>query len=267
MLAARRRWAAWVLGGSLAVFALTLLPWVFPHFADAVSISQGRRFAGFLPLPYALAGGAAALAGLLGVFVLPLALAAGIVLQLAYAGEFGYRFHGTTPGWPAWVAVGGAAAALAVGIVRPPRPRESRGPLVAAAVALLALPVAVHGFSHWSRTGTGAGALTRGLVAAIRADTRPKDVLFADPNSGYLLAAYAPVYLANAPFAHVAATKQNRPRQRLRDAFEFYAHGGDLSIPRYYRARWILVDLKRHRLRLHLPRAYADRRYVLYRLR
>jgi hypothetical protein len=267
VLAARRRWSAWVLGGSLAVFALTLLPWVFPHFADAVSISQGRRFAGFLPLPYALAGGVAVLAGALGVFVLPIALAAGIVLQLAYPGEFGYRFHGTTPAWPAWVALAGGTAALVAGALRPPRARESQGPLVALAVVLLALPVAVHGFSHWSRAGTGAGALTRGLVRAIREDTRPKDVLFADPNSGYLLAAYAPVYLANAPFAHVAATKANQPRRRLRDAFKFYAHGGDLSIPRYYGARWILVDLKRHRLRLDLPRAYADRRYVLYRLR
>jgi hypothetical protein len=268
LLAARRRWAAWVLGGSLSVFALTLLPSVFPHFADAVSISQARRFAGFLPLPYALAGGIAAVAGLVGVFVLPLALGAGIVFQHAYPGEFGYRFHGTTPAWPAWVAVAGGAAALILGAALYRWDRlDRRGPLVALAAALLALPVAVHGFSNWTRTGTGAGALTRGLTQAIRADANPKDVLFADPNTGYLLAAYAPVYLANAPFAHVAATKRNRPRERLRDAFKFYAHGGDLSIPRYYGARWILVDLKRHRLRLHLPRAYTDRRYVLYRLR
>ena len=268
LLAARRRWAAWVLGGSLAVFVLTLLPWVFPHFADAVSISQGRRFAGFVPLPYALAGGLAAIAGVVGLLVLPLALAAGIVLQLAYPGEFGYRFHGTTPAWPAWVAVAGGLAALVLGLVLHRWDRsDRRGPLVALAAVLLALPVAVHGFSHWTRSGTGAGALTRGLTRAIRADAQPKDVLFADPNTGYLLAAYAPVYLANAPFAHVAATRQNRPRERLRDAFKFYAHGGDVAIPRYYGARWILVDLKRHRLRLHLPRAYADRRYVLYRLR
>lgn len=267
-LAARRRWAAWVLGGSLAVFALTLLPWVFPHFADAVSISQGRRFAGFVPLPYALAGGLAVLAALLGVFLLPLALVAGIVLQLAYPGEFGYRFHGTTPAWPAWVAVGGAVAALVVGALARRWDRlDRRGPLVAGAALLFVVPVGVHGFAHWTRSGIGSGALTRGLIDAVRADARPKDVLFADPNSGYLLAAYAPVYLADAPFAHVAATKQNRPRQRLDDSFKFYAHGGDLAIPRYYGASLILVDLKRHRLRLHLPRAYADRRYVLYRLR
>jgi hypothetical protein len=271
LFAARSRWAAWVLGGSLAVFALTLIPWVFPHFADAVSISQARRFAGFVPLPYALAGGAGVLAGLVGIAVLPLALAAGIVLQLAYPGEFGYRFHGTTPAWPAWVALAGGVAALVLGAVAyrrrlDRRGFDRRGPVAALAVALLAVPVAVHGFAHWSRGGSGSGALTRGLIAAVRADTRPKDVLFADPQTGYLLAAYAPIYLADAPLAHVADTKDNRPRARLRDAFRFYAHGGDLAIPRRYDARWILVDRRRHRLTLDLPRAYADRRYVLYRL-
>jgi hypothetical protein len=123
----------------------------------------------------------------------------------------------------------------------------------------------VHGFAHWTRVGTGSGALTRGLIKAVRTDTKPKDVLFADPETGYLLAAYAPFYLADAPYGHVAATKKNRPKQRLRDAYHFYAHG-DRSIPRYYGARWIIVDRRRHRLTLNLPRAYADRRYVLYRL-
>jgi hypothetical protein len=268
LLASRRRWAAWVLGASLAVFALTLIPTLFPHFANAVSISQARRFAGFVPFPFALAGGAAVLAGAIGILALPVALAAGIVLQLAYPGEFGYRFHATTPAWPAWLALAGGVAALVVGtFVRPRRIYDRRDWVAAAAVVLLALPVAVHAFRHWSRSGTGSSALTPGLIDAVRDNVRPKDVLFADPNTGYLLDSYAPFYLANAPFAHVAATKQNRPRQRLRDAFHFYAHGGDLEVPRYYGARWIVVDLQRHRLRLHLPRVYSDRRYVLYRLR
>jgi hypothetical protein len=271
--AARRRWAAWILGGSLAIFALTLIPYVFPHFADAVSISQARRLVGFTPFPYAVAGGAVVLATLLGIFVIPLALAAGIVLELAYPGDFGYRFHGTTPAWPTWVAVAGGLLALVVAAFRRFRKESDVGVhlhhelLAAGAVALFALPVAVHGFSHWTRLGSGSGALTRGLIKAFRADAKPKEVLFADPETGYLLAAYAPVYLADAPFGHVAVTKQNRPKQRLRDAYRFYAHGGDLAIPRSYGARWIIVDLRRHRLTLDLPRAYTDRRYVLYRLR
>ncbi len=268
-----RRWAAWVLGGSLAIFALTLVPFVFPHFADAVSISQARRLVGFIPYPYAVAGGASVLAGLLGVFTIPLALAAGIVLEHAYPGDFGYHFHGTTPAWPTWFALVGGLVALLIGAVRRFRNKSDVGVhlrhqgVAAVAVAVFAIPVAVHGFSHWNRVGSGSGALTRGLIKAFRADAKPKDVLFADPETGYLLAAYAPVYLADAPFGHVAVTKKNRPKQRLRDAYRFYAQGGDLSIPRSYGASWIIVDLKRHRLTLDLPRAYADQRYVLYRLR
>lgn len=274
--AARRRWAAWVLGGSLAIFALTLVPFVFPRFADAVSISQARRLVGFMPIPYALVGGAAVLSGLLGVITIPVALAAGIVLEHAYPGDFGYFFHGTTPAWPTWVALVGGLVALALGAVRSFRNgsdvdvhlHHRRASAVGAlAVAAFAIPVAIHGFSHWSRVGSGSGALTRGLIKNLRADAKPKDVLFADPETGYLLAAYAPIYLADAPYGHVAVTKKNRPKARLRDAYRFYAHGGDLAIPRSYGARWIIVDLKRHRLTLNLPRAYADRRYVLYRLR
>src|SRR5262249_35204869 len=113
---------------------------------------------------------------------------------------------------------------------------------------------------------SGSAALTRGLIKAVRTDTKPKDVLFADPETGYLLAAYAPIYLANAPYGHVAATQKNRPKQRLRDAHPFFPHGRDPSNPPSYGARWAIVAGSRPRLALNLPRAYADGRYVLYRL-
>ena len=70
-LATTRRWAAWVVGGSLAVFVVCLVPWIFTPFSDAVSLSQSRRLAGFLPLAFALAGGMGVLARLLGPFVVP----------------------------------------------------------------------------------------------------------------------------------------------------------------------------------------------------
>ena len=55
--AARRRWAAYVVGGALAVFAVMLVPFLFTSLADLVSISQARRAAGFLPFAFAFAGG------------------------------------------------------------------------------------------------------------------------------------------------------------------------------------------------------------------
>ena len=61
--------------------------------SDLVSLSQARRAAGFLPLSFALAGGAAVLTRLLGPFVLLAAVAAGIALQAEYPGDFGYRLR------------------------------------------------------------------------------------------------------------------------------------------------------------------------------
>ena len=97
-----RRWSAFVLGGSLAVLAVTLTSALFPTFADLVSISQARRAAGFLPFAFAFAGGLIVLTSLLRWLVLPVALGAGIVLQLAFPGDFGYRLEGGGPAYVTW---------------------------------------------------------------------------------------------------------------------------------------------------------------------
>src|SRR5439155_16175674 len=88
-LARRRRWAALVLGGTVIVALLTLVPPFFSTFSDVVSLSQARRFVGFAPLAFAFAGGAAGLSRGLGVWVLPFALGAGIGLGLSWPGDFG----------------------------------------------------------------------------------------------------------------------------------------------------------------------------------
>src|SRR5207302_10388409 len=51
-LALRRRWAVFALVGTVGILFLTEVPWLFTHFADAVSLSQARRVAGFAPLPF-----------------------------------------------------------------------------------------------------------------------------------------------------------------------------------------------------------------------
>ena len=90
-------------------------------------------------------------------------------------------------------------------------------------------------------------------------------VVFGDTETSFLVAAAAPVYLAAAPPPHVADTTRNRPYDRARDVHRFLRRG-DLAIPRSYGARWILLDRRRTRLRLRLPKVWADSRYVLYRL-
>jgi hypothetical protein len=262
--AARQRWAALVLGGTLAVLAIELVPWIFPRFADAVSLSQARRAAGFVPVPFALAGGTAVLAGLIGPFVLPLALAAGIVLQLKYPGDFGPGLEHGGPAWATWVAAIGGAAALVVGLVRVRR-TEARTWLVAAAAFLFCVPVAVHGFREWTPAAShDRYALTPGLLHALRAEVPKRAIVFSDLETSYRISAYAPVYVAAAPPAHVADTAANRPYSR-RLSVNRYFGTGDVRILDRYRADWLVVDRTRFQVRLPpWPLVYEDQRYALY---
>jgi hypothetical protein len=262
-LAARRRWAAFVLGGSLVVLAIELVPWLFPRFADAISLSQARRAAGFVPLAFALVGGAAVLSCLLRLLVLPVALAAGIALQLAYPGGFG-TLSGAGPAAATWIAALGGAVGLVAGFFLR-REWEARGPIPAAAVVLLALPVVVHGFAQWTPSETrDPYAPTAGLLHALRTDVPQRAVVFSDLETSYRVSAYAPVYVASAPPAHVANTTANRPYAR-RLATIRYFRTGDISIPKKFRATWIVVDKHRFHVRVPWQLVYGDARYALYR--
>src|SRR5207237_4339477 len=86
--AGRRRWSSFVLGGTVAILALMLVPTLFVRFSELVSLSQSRRAAGFIPFAFAFAGGLLLLARWR--LVLPAALAAGIALQLLWPGDFAY---------------------------------------------------------------------------------------------------------------------------------------------------------------------------------
>jgi hypothetical protein len=267
VLAARRRWAAFVLGGFVLVLALMLLPELFTRFADAVSISQARRAAGFVPFGFALAGGAAVLARLTWVAALPIGLGAGTALQLAYPGDFGYKLDQGGPAIVTWIAFVGGAAALVVGIFLPQRlARLDRMDWLTAATAfLVVLPTALHGFTHWDEAPTTWKRLTPGLIQALRTKVPERAVVFSDDDTSYKIAAFAPVYVANALPGHVADTKANRPYARRDDAKQFF-RTGDLAIPRRYGATWLVIKTARSKLMPDLPKAYQDSEYVLYRL-
>jgi hypothetical protein len=263
-LAAPKRWAAYVLGGSLAVLGLVLVPWAFDHLTDAVSVSQGRRLVAFLPLPFAVAGAAS----VLGRYRLAGCLAAfgtGALLQLVYPGEFSYFLIEGGPGWPVWVALGGAALALVAGaIVRRSVPLAP--PIWTAAVALaLVAPVGLAGFAYLKQDEPDRFRLTPGLVHALRTEVPARDVVFSDLETSYRIEAYAPVYVSAAPPAHVADTKDNYPKKR-RDAVVKFLHGGSVSIPRRFHADWVVVAKRRFDLKLDLPKAYEDTRFTLYKL-
>ena len=272
VVARRRLWAAFVLGAMVVTFAVTLLAFVFPHFADAISISQARRVIGFTPRAFALAGAALVLSAVLRLAVLPVALAAGILLQHYVPGDFGghYQAGHVAPAWLTWFAFAGGAAALLVGAVAGRRlPQLERdGPVAAAAVALFVLPVAIHGFSHWSAPSTTRPPLAPAVVDSLREDIPPGAVVFSDPQTSYELGASVPVYVNAAPETHVAATPANHPGRRARDARRFFLRGGPLELLRRYGAGWLLVDRRRApHTRFPLPQVYAGGRYVLYRVR
>jgi hypothetical protein len=261
-----RLWSSFVLGGSLAVLTAMLVPFLFVHLSDAVSLSQSRRAAGFLPYAVAFVGGLTVLARLLGVIVLPLALVSGIVLQLLWPGDFGYRLVHGGPAAAAWIAaVGGALALLAALAARRRLSLEGPSGLAALAAALFLLPVVVHGFSHWSTATTAdPNALTPGLVRELRALPK-RSVVFSDLQTSYRIAADAPVLIVAAPPEHVARTKANRPYERRRDVAEFY-RTGDLAIPRRYGAEWLVIETALPHPRIPLEPVYRDARFALYRL-
>lgn len=266
--AARRLWAALVLGGSLAVLTVLLVPPLFTALSDAFSVSQSRRLPQFLPIAFAVAGGCIVLSRLrtLGV---GLAAGAGLSLVLLYPGEFSYLYGDGGPGWTVWVAVAGGLAALAAGVILRPRGLSPNLWAVAAAVAFV-LPVAVAGLSGLEQPGPN--KLTPGIVGALRAETAPGDVVFSDRKTAYMVAGFAPVYInASAP-GHVAATRSNRLKARIRAAWRFF-YGRTVTDAKRRAildragADWVLINKgRRHpeeflrRLRL----VYQDASYALY---
>jgi hypothetical protein len=261
--AARQRWAAFVLGGTLAVLGIELLPWVFPHFADAVSVSQARRLAGFAPIPFALAGGTAVLAGMVGLLVLPVALGAGIALQVAFSGDFGPSLHEGGPALATWVAAIGGVVAIVVGLRRERRV-EARTWIVTGAVVLFCIPVAVHGFRQWSPAASVDGyAPTPGLLHALRTKVPERSIVFSDLESSYRIGAYAPVYVAAAPPAHVADTASNHPYRRRLAVIRFFRFG-EVSILDRFHADWLVVDKRRFQIRVPWKLVYEDERFALY---
>jgi hypothetical protein len=234
-MAVRKRWGAFVLGGSLAVLALTLIPFLFVHFADEVSISQARREAGFIPLPWAFAGAVAVLTR--SIFLLPLALIAGIVLQILWPGDFGYGLHHGGPAVVAWWALGAGALALALGFWRGPHGRFERWGRGAAAAGLFVLPVVVYGALHWSPAApSGPYALSPALQRELK--HVPKEaVIIAPAQTAYEIVAHAPVYVVAAPPTHVAVTKANDPRKRVAQV-DRWLKGKAPNVPREYGATW-----------------------------
>ena len=87
------------------------------------------------------------------------------------------------------------------------------------------IPVAVAGLSPWSPQRTEVKELTPGLIHALRNEVPEGAIVFSDDTTSYRIAAWAPVYVANALPGHVADTKPNRPYERREDSRRFFRTG------------------------------------------
>jgi hypothetical protein len=274
VLARRQRWSALVLGGTLAVLGIELWPLVFPHFSDAVSLSQSRRASAFIPFAVGLAGGAAIVGRFSRALALIGGLAAGIWLQVAYAGDFGLKAPRTEPAIVVWISLWGCLAALVVGIALGLLRRDWRsvdvrrsGTTAALAVAIFVLPVAVHGFIRWTPANPhDRNALTPGLIHFLQKDVPARSVVLGDLGTSYRITAFAPVYVVAVPPTHAANTWPNELHKRRLAVLRFLVHP-TLAVPQRWKAGWVVLTRAEpvHALEQQgLRPAYEDKRFVVF---
>jgi hypothetical protein len=270
--AARRLWAALVLGGSVAVLVAVLVPPFFTIFADVFSLSQARRLPEFLPVSVAVVGACVTLSRFR-VWGVAIAGGVGALLVLLYPGEFTWVYADGGPSWAVWTGVVGGLAALVFAAWRPSwGPDPGRWALLA--TLAFVLPVAVAGLSRVERAGADT-FLTPGMVDAVRADVSPNEVVFSDRMTAYRLAAYAPVYVNASSPGHVAEVHANHVFARARDTRRFFWDAGISAAEREailqrWGADWVLVNNERSHPQAFLDRfpvVYEDDRFALYDVR
>jgi hypothetical protein len=241
-----RRWAFFALGGALIILVLGSVPWLFVHFSDVVGLSQSRRALGFAPLPFVFTGAAALIARR--VWMLPLALVAGIVVQRLWPGDFEYGLRHGGPGAATWWALGGGLVALVLALALRRRPLTERWGFGTLAVVLFSVPIVIHGLWHWSPAQkSDRFALSPRLVHNLRTKVPKGAIVIAPLQTSYRVAAAAPVYIVAAPVTHVAATTANKPYARAKD-IRHWVQTNDPAIARKYGATWAIRSGRLYRL-------------------
>src|SRR5213076_2679578 len=94
-------------------------------------------------------------------------------------------------------------------------------------------------------------------------DVPKRAIVFSDLETSYRISAFAPVYVAAAPPAHVADTVANRPYARRLSVIRYFRSSDPTILDRYH-ADWLVVDRSRFDVRPTWPLVYEDARYALY---
>ena len=266
-LAARRRWAAYVVGGLARRSSRSASSRGCSRRSRTSSRSRRRGgWPGYLPLAFALAGGIGVLARLIGRAVVPARARRRHRAPARLPRGLRLRARGRRPG----VGDVGRGRRRDRGAVRRASGGDRRSSARAAlAAALLLLPTYVHGFANWSPSEARAAepAVGRpGRRGPGRASPDGRDRLRRPGGELPARRRRARSASASTPPGHVADTVDNRPRERVRE-FRRFARTGDLAIPRACGATWLVVDLERFpELDPDLPVIHRDGRWMLYRL-
>jgi hypothetical protein len=274
-LAVRRWWASLAVGGTVLTLGVLLVPFVFTAFVDAISVSQGRRLAQFLPVAFAIAA-AAVFAGRFRIVGAAAALGLGVALELAYQSDSTPGVEAPGPVWPLWVALVGAPAGIAVGLWLGSRLdgflAQTRWTAVAACAFVA--PIAVAGLADLHRADApDSYGLSPGLVRAL-GGLDDEAVVFAPVETAYRVTAAAPVFVAATLPFHVADTGETRPHRRQRDAIRFFnpnqlSDSERMALLERYGADYVLVDKTRpypKGFAATLEPVYEDGRYLLVRV-
>ena len=93
-----------------------------------------------------------------------------------------------------------------------------------------------------------------------------RGVVFSDMQTSYRIAAAAPVLDRRPRRPSTSRTRSRTGRTSgSKDVLEFF-RTGDLSIPRRYGARWLVIASSQSHPPLHLRPVYKDARFALYKL-
>ena len=271
IFAVRRRSTALIVGGAFVLLAVALVPALFTQFSELISLSQARRLPTFLPLAFAVGGGALLLARARH-YAVAGALALGVALVLIYpAGAEQAR----SAGWALWIGLAGIIAALLFGRHLSRTLEIGTNGWTTLIIAAFLIPVSVDALARIAKEPADPRALPPSLVEAVRQEVALDEVVFADLETSYRLAAAALVPIAAGPPAHVAQTTPNRPFERRQDVIQFFYRAGvddaqRVELLEQYDATWLVVDRSRGFPEVLISQwpsvPYDDGRYVLLRV-
>ena len=181
--------------------------------------------------------------------MLPAALAAGIVLQRLWPGDFDYGLRHGGPAAATWIALVGGALALVAGSDPAPRACASTTRSARPRPRCFVLPVFVHGLWHWSpRERADPLALSPRLVHRLRTVVPKGAVVLAPVKTSYRVDARRRRSTSSPRRSRTSRTRRRTTRTAARAAVRHWVLTNDPRVARRYGATWAIRNGRLYRL-------------------